>query len=213
MMAKQLEPVSFDLARFQQELTALDNLLKRRASLKEREVVLPFFRNRHHLAAALGSYSSHLTLATELAFEFPLFGDFTTDLILGSRSKGAFCLVEFEEGSSDSIFKKQPKRGEPEWSARFEHGFSQLVDWFYRLADLKGTDSFCKAFGYGHVHFSALLVIGRDAGLNDAKRTRLRWRTEKVLIDSHAVNCVTFDELAATLRTRFAYYIDTALSE
>ena len=119
-MSKQLDPLSFDLARFQQELTAFDNLLRRKASLKEREVVLPFFRKRPHLTAALGSFSLHLTVATELAFEFPLFGDFTTDLVLGDRTKGAFCLVEFEEGSADSIFKKQPKRGEPEWSARFD---------------------------------------------------------------------------------------------
>lgn len=212
-MAKNLEPISFDAKRFKRELAAFDRLLKRRPILSERADIQPFFERHRHLAAAMGSYAPSFVPATELAFQFPLFGDFTADLVLGNKDAGEFCLVEFEDGTADSLFKKQPKRGEPEWSARFEHGFSQLVDWFYRLSDVAGTDAFRKAFGHGHVRFSALLVIGRDAGLDDAKRIRLRWRTEKVLIDSHAVNCVTFDELAATLRTRFAYYTDSAESE
>jgi Domain of unknown function (DUF4263) len=63
-----------------------------------------------------------------LAFQFPFFGDFTADLLLGNKKAGEFCVVEFEDGREDSIFKKQPKRGNPEWSTRFEHGFSQLTD-------------------------------------------------------------------------------------
>jgi len=145
-----------------------------------------------------------------LAFQFPFFGDYTADAVVGSKALGEFCVVEFEDGAADSIFKRQPKRGNPEWSSRFEHGFSQLVDWFYHLDDFRGTEGFAKAFGYGRVRFAGLLVIGRQAGLDEARRNRLRWRSEKVLSDSHSVTCTTFDELAETLRRRFVVYGEDA---
>ena len=102
-------------------------------------------------------------------------------------------------GRRDSIFKTPRGKSTPEWSARFEHGFSQVVDWFTHLDDLKKTARFQRDFGTGHVRFSALLVIGRDAGLTDHDRFRLEWRAEKVRVDSHAVECVTFDGLHAHL--------------
>ena len=40
-----------------------------------------------------------------------------------------------------------------------------------------------------------MLIIGRDAGVTGYDRTRLEWRTEKVRVDSHPVECVTFDGL------------------
>ena len=130
-----------------------------------------------------------------MAYEFPFFGDYRADLLVGSKSAAHFCVVEFEDGGPDSIFKKQPNRPNPEWSPRFEHGFSQLTDWFFNLDDYKKNHGFTKTFGYGHVSFTGLLVIGRSAGLDDMKRTRLRWRSDKVLIDSNAVICVTFDDV------------------
>jgi hypothetical protein len=38
------------------------------------------------------------------------------------------------------------------------------------------------------------------------RRTRLRWRSSKVLIDSNAVICVTFDDVYEILRKRYALY-------
>jgi Shedu protein SduA, C-terminal len=98
------------------------------------------------------------------------------------------------------------RRGNPEWSSRFEHGFSQLTDWFYNLDDFKGTKGFARTFGVSHVRFIGLLVIGRSSSLDETKRSRLKWRTEKVLIDSHPINCITYDELHSALETRFILY-------
>ncbi len=209
-MAKNMDAITFDLKRFRKELTEFDRLLARRAELPERAVVQPFFERRRQLSAALGTFTPNPVAATEIAFQFPFFGDYSADLVVGSKAAGEFCVVEFEDGAADSIFKKQPKRGNPEWSSRFEHGVSQLVDWFSHLDDFRGTEAFAKAFGYGHVRFAGLLVIGRNAGLDAARRNRLRWRSEKVLIDSHAVTCTTFDDLAETLRRRFAVYGEDA---
>jgi hypothetical protein len=38
------------------------------------------------------------------------------------------------------------------------------------------------------------------------KRTRLRWRSDKVLIDSNTVICVTFDDVHEILHKRYALY-------
>ena len=61
------------------------------------------------------------------------FRDFRADILLGSKQAKEFCVVEFEDGKQDTIFKKQKKRKNPEWSARFEHAFSQITDWFRQL--------------------------------------------------------------------------------
>jgi Domain of unknown function (DUF4263) len=201
-----LETVVFDPAQFEKELNAFEVFLKSRTDLSETTDIQPFFKKNKHLAVYMGTIFPEIGPATEITFEYPFFGDFKADLLLGNKSAKKFCVAEFEDGCQDSIFKKQPKRGNPEWSARFEHGFSQLTDWFYNLDDFKGSKGFAKTFGDGHVKFFGLLVIGRNANLDTAKRSRLDWRTEKVLIDSHPVTCLTFDDLHASLRDRFIIY-------
>ncbi len=74
------------------------------------------------------------------------------------------------------------------------------------FGDFKGTKGFAKTFGDGHIKFFGVLVIGRSASLDSAKRSRLDWRTERVLIDSHPVSCLNFDDLHASLRDRFIVY-------
>lgn len=130
-MAKNLESLEFEPAKFERELKAFGLLLKSKSSLSEAADIQPFFEKNRQLSAYLGTYSPNIGPAAEIAFQYPFFGDFTADLLLGNKKAGEFCVVEFEDGGEDSIFKKQPRRGNPEWSARFEHGFSQLTDWFY----------------------------------------------------------------------------------
>ncbi len=205
-MGAVLESITFDHTRFETELAALEVLLASKAELSEADDIRPLFKASRHLSAFLGTYASDIGPATELAHEFPFFGDYRADLVVGSKSAGHFCVIEFEDGRPDSIFKKQPTRANPEWSARFEHGFSQLADWFFSLDDYKKSYGFSKTFGHGHVSFTGLLIIGRTAGLDEMKRTRLRWRSNKVLVDSNAIVCVTFDDVCETFRRRYALY-------
>jgi hypothetical protein len=205
-MASVLESIVFDTARFQGELQAFGDLLKSKADLSEKDDILPFFRGHKHLTAYMGTFALNIAVATEICFEYEFFGDFKADILLGSRQEAAFCVVEFEDGKQDSIFKKQPKRKNPEWSARFEHAFSQITDWFYNLEDFKNTQGFAATFGAGHTSFTGLLVMGRSAALDDVKRSRLRWRTDTVQIGRHKVACVTFDELHAALQRKFNLY-------
>ena len=212
-MGVNLEPVVFDPAQFEKELNAFDALLRSKAELSETDDIQPFFEKSRHLAAYMGTIFPEIGPATDLTLQYPFFGNFKADLLLGNKTAKRFCVVEFEDGCQDSVFKKQPRRGHPEWSARFEHGFSQLTDWFYSLDDFKGTKEFAKTFGSGHIKFFGLLIIGRSASLDDTKRSRLDWRTEKVLIDSHPVTCLTFDDLHASLRKRFEIYRAAAKQE
>jgi hypothetical protein len=129
-------------------------------------------------------------------------GDFTADLAFGTREK-SFCLVELEDGDPTSVLDKVGKKATKEWAKRFEHGFSQLVDWFCLLDGQKHTPSFQKCFGYGYIDFVGLMLVGRTKGLTDDDIRRLRWRKHNVVVDSHAVFCMTYDELYDQLKESF----------
>ena len=76
------------------------------------------------------------------------------------------------------------------------------MDWFSLLDDLRKTDLFKKDFGKAHIRFSALLIIGRDHGISEYDKLRLDWRSDKVLLDSQPVLCVTFDKIHKDLDRR-----------
>src|SRR5207245_11019030 len=135
--------------------------------------------------------ASNLGAAKLRGFDLPLMGDVSADSVLRNKEKCVFCVIECEDGKANSIFTKRPKKSTTEWSRRFEHGFSQLVDWFYSLDDFKKTERFDRNFGHGHITFFGLLILGRSAGLSESDRSRLKCRTEKVRVDSHTIDCMT----------------------
>jgi hypothetical protein len=208
-MASILEPVTFNPAAFRQELEEFGALLKSKSDLKEREEIIPFFKERKHLTAYIGTLYLGIADATEVCFDFDITGNFEADVLLGSRAVHEFCIVEFEPAEENAIFKKQQRKN-PEWSARFEHAFSQIVDWFWALEDQKGSQDFRTTFGDGEVTFASLLVMGRTAGLDDAKRRRMAWRTKRVLIDSNKITRITFDDLYAALKEKYEFYAAAA---
>lgn len=203
---KDFEDIVFDPEKCRRELKEFGDLLESSATLSERRDIQPFFRKRKQLAAFIGTFAPDIGPATQIAYEYPIFGDFAADIVLGNRDRGEYCLIELEDGGLDSIFTTVKNKSTKEWGKRFEHGFSQLIDWFYSLDDLKKTARFAKDFGYGHVKFFGLLLIGRSRGTSQADRSRLKWRTEKVLVDSHCIHCLTFDELYEVLGQRMSYY-------
>jgi hypothetical protein len=212
-VGKNLEEIVFDPSRCRTELAALKRLLDSKKELGERKDIQQFFKRRKQLAAFIGTYAGDIGPANQIAFEFPFAGDFSADIVLGNKNKSTFCVIEFEDGRLNSILRKVPNKSMTEWSPRFEHGFSQLVDWFCMLDDFKKTDRFAKDFGHGHVRFVALLVLGRSAGLSEHDRKRLRWRAEKIRVDSHAVECLTFDDLYDDLNMRIGFYPDISKLE
>lgn len=211
-MASILEPVQFSPATFRKELGEFERLLQSKSNLSESDEIIPFFKARKHLTAYIGTLYLNIAVATEVCYEFDIGGNFRADILLGSKSDGKFCIVEFEPGQEGALFKKQPRKN-PEWSSRFEHAFSQIVDWFYALADGANSREFRATFGDKEITFASLLVMGRDTELDDSKRRRLTWRTNKVLIDSNTVTCITFDQLHHDLERKYEFYAAAATVE
>lgn len=160
------------------------------------------------MAAFAGSYSFEIPHVDRISFQFPVFGDFAADLVVGSYERRRYCFVEFEDAGEDSVFARSGDKTTREWSRRLEHGFGQLVDWFYLLDDMRNTQRAAQDFGHGHKRFYGLLVIGRSAGLSADEQNRLDWRSDRLLVNSHKIVCLTYDDLYTALRQRIEVYAD-----
>jgi hypothetical protein len=85
-----------------------------------------------------------------------------------------------------------------------------LIDWFYCLDDYRPTARFIEDFGPGYVAFYGMLIVGRNAGMTDGDRRRLRWRSHKVVVNSQPITCITFDDLYEELQRRLTLYMEGA---
>jgi Domain of unknown function (DUF4263) len=172
--------------------------------LDEAKHILPFFRARPHLCAFMGTYNPNIVNYRRIstASEFDIFGDHIADLAVGDTVNHEYCFIEFEDAKATSVFKKKGKTT-PEWSTRFEHGFSQLVDWILWIEKNQGTPGFLTRFNAPSIRYNTLLVIGRDKYLtNQGLRDRMNWRTDHVVIASKKFHCITFDKLFEDLALR-----------
>ena len=152
--------------------------------LREREQILPFFKDHRHAAALIGTCNGRIARPDRIAFEFDIFGDHKADLAVGDSQNHQYCFVEFEDATETSIFKKSAK-STPDWSPRFEHGSSQIIDWILWLDNQRGTAAYTSRFGVAAIQFVAVLVIGRDRFIEKPlHRERLVWRSEHVVVAS-----------------------------
>jgi hypothetical protein len=203
---KSLDKFSLSLVKCKKELVEFKKLLDGRASLSERDDILPFFKKNKHLAALVGAYNPRINSFDRIASEFDLFGDYSCDLVVGDSKTHNYCFVEFEDASPTSVFTKKKGKATPEWSPRFDHGFSQILDWFRKLEGQQRTPDFKDKFDSDVIQYVGLLVIGRRHYLDDAQYARLRWRSEQVQVGARQVNCITFDELYQTLSLKVSIF-------
>ncbi len=200
-----LAPWRMDWDSCSDDLAAYEHLLIENAELSERDDILPFFHAHADLTALLGTYHPNIVTCDRLGVEVSLFGEYVADAVVGDTENNALCFVEFEDGRSSSAFKPRRRRG-TEWSDRLEHGFSQIVDWFWLLEDQQATLTFAAQFGERLPNVEALLVVGRDSGVSLADRRRLTWRSRRVQIGGQRVVCCTFDDAFRRLRQRLAVW-------
>jgi hypothetical protein len=199
---KSLESIEFNRDTFDTELEAFRELLDTKGDLAERRDVLTFFREHRQLAVSLGLTNPDILRFDRLAFEFPLFGEYTCDFVVGDSLTHHYCFVEFEDASPHSVFKKKRGKTNADWSDRLNRGFSQIIDWFMVLEGQRRSALHKARFGTDVIHFNGLLVIGRDADLDDVHRDRLAWRSQNVLVGGKHVYCLTFDRLFAFLNAK-----------
>jgi len=186
------------------ELDELQAFLAAKSQAKERRDIIPFFKARKNLCAALGMTNSAVEVPDRWATELDLFGDFTCDAASGDSKTNAYTLVEFEDAQKYSVFTRLTQgKTMKRWSARFEHGFSQLVDWAWRMsADGGSSTAFRRVFGDNDPTIHLLLVVGRDADLTKDDLTRLRWRANNTALGVFRMSCFTFDGVLQSIRRR-----------
>lgn len=201
---KSFETLTLDADILTSDLAALETRLAAEPHLQERAAILPFFQGRHHLCAALGLTNSSVELPNRWATELDLFGDFTCDVAAGDSEANAYTLIEFEPALEYSIFMKlPPNKSMRRWSPRFEHGFSQLVDWAWRISsEGESSAAFRRIFGDDNPAIHLLLVVGRDADLGKDDLTRLRWRANHTTLGQFRMSCFTFDGVLNSIRRR-----------
>jgi hypothetical protein len=209
---KIFQPIAFDPDQCRRELSEFETLLRAKESLGEKSDILPFFKSRQHLSALIGCYHPNIVNPSRVAHEFDIFGGFRADLAIGDPQRRAYCLVEFENAAPDSIFVTT-ERATTEWSPRFEHGFGQIVDWFWRISDYEKSDEFEGVFDSRTIDHMAVLVVGRSSYLDKREKSRLEWRRKRIIVDSQKVFCYTFDELFEDLSFRLQQYPLTAAAE
>jgi hypothetical protein len=212
---KAVIPVELSAQQLLADLKELEAFLNDNTSLKERDQVIPFFGSHPQLIAALGWMNAAAGRPDRYATELDLFGDFSCDAAAGDVAAGAFTLIEFEDATEYSIFKApEPGKSIRKWSARFEHGFSQLVDWAWRLGTEGNSQATERIFGSQPVSVHLLLVVGRNTDLRDQDFRRMSWRSQNLRLGGHSMSCLTFDNVLSALRGRVVIaQVDPARSD
>lgn len=189
--------VSFDSKGFQEAVKAFENLLNSKLELGEKKDIQPFFRDNPLLIPAMAGLAEMSRMdIDELEFEFDLWQGLICDIGFGDSKTNTYCLIELEDATKESIFKNSPKNY-PKYSNRLECGFSQIVDWLYKIDMMKNTSSEIKRrFASDNPKISAILIIGRSEFLDDdSKRKRFEWRFKKTIVNSEKIICYTYDDL------------------
>lgn len=196
---KSLATHAFNSTNGRLEWDDFSTLLKTKATLSEQKDVLPFFKPRKDLSLLICNYFPKIKTPDRFAHEFEIYGDFVADLVVGDSAAKHFLLIEFENGEPDSVFKTKGKKATPDWAPRFESAHSQLVDWLWKLEDMRSTADFQNTFGSRRANFQGLIVIGKGMQLSDQEADRLKWRISRTKFDSNTIECVSFDELCVDL--------------
>ena len=193
------------------QLAQLQAVLRESPHLAERRITR-FLRQRMELSALIGLFDTTMTDCDQIAWEYRLFGDFQCDLVVGDSKRKTYTFVEFEDAGPASIFVKRAKKITREWSSHFENGYSQIIDWFYKLQSMANTPDMEDRFGKRTIVYTGLLVVGRDQHLTPGEQMRLEWRREHVVVNSKKITCVTYDQLVDDLVRRldsFGIYTQT----
>jgi hypothetical protein len=188
--------ISFSYKPIKQAITAFRLLLNTHPEFEEKKDLQPFFKKHVALIpllAELGRVSR--TKVDECEFEFDLWQDLVCDIGIGDSEANTYCLIELEGAQKNSLFKNKPKNY-PKYSDRLECGYSQIIDWFFKIDEIKNTSGIKRRFAGEYPRVNAVLIIGRSHFLNtDLERNRFNWRRDNTLIGAKNVNCLTYDEL------------------
>ena len=195
--------IDFNWELFEKELDEFGDLLRGNNTLEEQKQILPFFKSRLYLSAGINLVD--IFNCDSLAHEFDLWGKFTCDLVIGSSHIKTYYFIEFEDAKPDSLFKVFKNKATSEFGSRFEHGYSQIVDWFHILNNMQDNAEYEARFGCRKINYHGILIVGRSSFLrkgNHDEFNRLTWRKNQVIINSKRILCYTYDELYEELKRK-----------
>jgi hypothetical protein len=187
------------------EVLRLRRLLRRSEDLGEAEL-RKLLKASPHLRALVGRCNADIITPDRLAWEYPLFGSFRCDFAVGDSARGAYAFVECEDARPNSLFVSQGRRLDRAWSPRFDGGFGQVIDWFYKLQVMTDTPDMEARFGRRTIRYSGVLLIGRDRHMTRGERLRMEWRRQHLVVNSRQVVCMTYDQLVEDCLFRLDEY-------
>lgn len=197
----------FDAEELTLELTNLKNLLQKGKgiSLNENEHLSPALKLAPNHISIIASSFGGVNNPDLIASEYWILDKLRCDFAVCDSRRRKFCFIEIEDANPNSIFVQRKANqynglmGHApyyDWSARFEHGSSQIIDWIRVLKDAEKTDDFRSHFGSAN-EFDAefILVIGRDEFLTADQKERFAWRAKNLTAGGHKIRCITFDQV------------------
>ena len=207
-------PAKLDLSTAKTDLAALDKLLADNDELEETGSggLQEFFTLRPNLLLLMSRAFCPGLLPAAYLHECSVVHEFRADYAVANKDRSKFLFVEFENAKKDSIFSSKAitkANHSYQWSKTFEHGFSQVVDWYFRIDDYQKTSKIEEHFGAPKIDDVGILLLGRDHFLKQAGLAqRFEWRRKFTVINSQHLHCFTFDELALELRGHYDTLID-----
>ncbi|PFH89296.1 Shedu anti-phage system protein SduA domain-containing protein [Bacillus cereus] len=209
---KKFAPIDINVTIARKEYDEFKSRILAKTDLKEREDILAFLKEKQYLSALIPSF---LFIKWDLvALEKPIGGDFRTDLVVGNSEDNKFILIEFENAEENSLFKQDNKRGIRAFGTRFNDALSQITDWFWKIDESSDTDkrNFFEISSTDNLEYEGLIIIGRDCYMKGLDERRLRWRSNRTIINSQNFKVITYDvlikkmgEVLATLESLAAF--------
>lgn len=191
------------------ELDEFKNLLLSNVEIGE-TTLLNFFESRAQLILLMGRLIGVGSIASYNS-EIPIIGKYRADFVVSNKDNSEFAFIEFENATLGSIFTRRlnKKTHAYSWSARFEHGYSQVIDWYHHLLDNEGTNNMLSEFGHSKIKFYGALIIGRDSSINKSDcRERFNKRVEGSRVYNKGITCFTFDELYKNMEDEYDLLCD-----
>ncbi|EJG0025918.1 DUF4263 domain-containing protein [Vibrio alginolyticus] len=186
------------------ELDEFNELLNSKPELSETEL-LQFFKDRDQLVLLMGRVVG-VDAPSMFNEELPILGKYRADFVVADKNQKTFSFIEFEDAKLNSIFNQRvnKKTSTYPWASRFEHGYSQVIDWYLHLAVNDKTPNMLSEFGHYSIKYNGALIIGRRDGLKLGDcQERFDARVERLLVDSKHIACYTFDDLYEAMDDQF----------
>lgn len=200
---------NFNLKTCERDLEAFKNLLSDPIREFEEAELQKFFMDHPNLILLMGKFGHNLNPCS-YKDELNLFNEFFADFSVSNKKKNTYVFVELEHAKRNSIFNQVSNKGTTriEWSPVFEHGYSQIINWFYRLDDYSRTNKLEEEFGVKKFDYVGILIVGRKEFIPIGHRGRLDWRNNHIQINLKPIYCYTYDDLCNELEEKFNIMIE-----